>query len=154
MTWHVFSLMPQLDVAVDDFPFYVGREAGPTANCVIIDDPTVSREQFSLEKRLGRIYNTNKSETNPGLFDGVEETCRQYLDPSFVHIVQIGDITIGIGTNREKTKHITTAQSQDLYMVTANGREIGPLTDAQLLKDAKSGISAKPHHCTISKIRL
>ena len=55
MSWHIVCLMPNINETVNEFPFYVGRLPVPTANCVAIDDPTVSRQQFSLEKRLREV---------------------------------------------------------------------------------------------------
>ena len=133
MTWHIVSLMPELRVAVEEFPFYVGRVAGPTPNCAIIDDLTVSRRQFTLERRLSGIWYMNNSEANAGTIDGEIVQSRK-LEPDAVHIIQIGDIILAVGTNAAATYDAAAKNTQELYYVTHNGREIGPLTGEQLVE--------------------
>ena len=139
MAWHVICLMPSLNETVDEFPFYVGREGGPTPNCVIIDDVHVSRQQFALEKKLTGIYYVNRSSENPGELDGEIVTKEKKLSPFQVHILKLDDITIALGTDYAKTSQAAAAHSVDLYMVMANGNEIGPLTADQVVDGCEKG---------------
>ena len=59
MSWHIICLMPSLNETVDEFPFHFGRLPGPTPNCVVMDDPTISRSQFTLEKKLSGVFYIN-----------------------------------------------------------------------------------------------
>lgn len=139
MSWHVICLNPSLNEKVDEFPFYVGRLAGPTPNCVIIDEPTVSRRQFSLEKRFGGLYYVNHSEENAGELDGVIVAKEKKLSPFQTHILKLGDITIAMGTDYDKTSQAASAYCVELYMVTAHGKDIGPLTADQLIDGCEKG---------------
>lgn len=139
MSWHIICLMPSLNETIDEFPFHVGRFPGPTANCVIIDDPTVSRSQFTLEKHLGGIYYENHSEENAGELDGEIVQKSKKLDSSKPHILKLGDITIALGTDYAKVSQAVAAYSVDLYMVNHDGKEIGPLTGAQVIEGCEKG---------------
>ncbi len=139
MVWHIICLNPSLDVTIDKFPFYVGRFPGPTENCVVIDDPTVSRSQFSLEKHLGGIYYVNHSEENAGELDGEIIQKRKKLDASKTHVLKLGDITIALGTDYARTSEAAAAYSVELYMVTHDNKEIGPLTGAQVIEGCEKG---------------
>ena len=139
MIWHIACLNPVLNVSIDDFPFYVGRNAGPTPNCAIIDDPIISQQQFLLERRLSGIWYVNKSETNPAALDG-EIVNHRKLSLDRVHILEIGDIVMGIGANEEKIVYDTVAKcTQELYFVAHDGKEIGPLTGEQLIEGCEKG---------------
>ena len=140
MSWHIICLMPSLNETVDEFPFHFGRLPGPTPNCVVMDDPIVSRSQFTLEKRLGGIYYVNHSEENAGELDGKIIQKELKLSPFQTHILKLGDITIALGTDYAKTSQAAVAYSVELYMVTANdGNEIGPLTGDQLIEGCEKG---------------
>ena len=139
MSWHVVCLMPNINETVDEFPFYVGRLPGPTANCVVIDDPTVSRQQFSLEKRLRGVYYVNRSAENAAELDGEVVQRDKRLDPSQLHVVKMDDIVVVMGTDPEKVAHAALTYSAELYMVTVNGNEIGPLTAEQLVEGCEKG---------------
>jgi len=139
MSWHVICLMPSLNETVDEFPFYVGRLAGPTPNCVIIEDPTISRKQFSLEERDGDIYYINHSVGNAGELDGEVVRNAKRLSPAQVHILRLGDITIALGTDYTQTSHAAADCSVELYMVTRDDKEIGPLAADQLIEGCEKG---------------
>ncbi len=134
MSWHVISQMPSLNVEVTEFPFHVGRFAGPTPNCAIIDDPTISRSQFSLEKRFTGIWYVNHSSENAGELDGNIATKEVKLSPFKVHVLKLGDITIAMGTDYAAVSRASVMHAVELYMVMVNGNEIGPLTADQLIE--------------------
>ena len=139
VSWYIICLNPIINETVDEFPFYVGRLAGPTPNCVIIDEPTVSRRQFSLEKRFGGMYYVNHSEENAGELDGAIITKEKKLSPSQTHVLKLGDITIAMGTDYAKTSQAAATYCVELYMVMAYGKEIGPLTADQLVDGCEKG---------------
>lgn len=139
MPWYMVCLMPKLNVAIDEFPLYVGRLVGPTPNCVIIDDPTVSRLQFTLEKRLSGIYYVNHSSENAGELDGITVRKEQKLNPFSVHVLKLGDMTITFGSNYTKVSQAAVEYSEELYMVMSGGKEIGPLTGALIVEGCEKG---------------
>ena len=138
MMWHIVCLNPELKVSVNEFPFHVGRVAGPTSNCAIIEDPVISQRQFLLERRLSGIWYVNQSETNPASIDG-QIVNQQKLTPDSAHVLQIGDIVIAIGTNDTAVYEAAVAHSQELFYVTHDEREIGPLTSEQLVEGCEKG---------------
>lgn len=139
MSWHIICLMPSLNETVDEFPFHFGRLPGPTPNCVVMDDPTVSRSQFTLEKKLSGVFYVNHSGENAGELDGKIVLGEAKLSPFQTHILKLGDITIAMGTDYAKTSQAAAAYSVDLYMVTVNGNEIGPLTSDQVIDGCEKG---------------
>ena len=139
MSWHIICLMPSLNETVDEFPFHFGRLPGPTPNCVVMDDPTISRSQFTLEKKLSGDFYINRSGENAGELDGKIVLGEAKLSPFQTHILKLGDITIAMGTDYAKTSQAAAAYSVDLYMVTVNGNEIGPLTADQVIDGCEKG---------------
>lgn len=137
LDWYVICLLPDFIMKVNEFPFYAGREPGESENCVVIDEPSISRKQFLLEKREdGQVWYVNRSETNKGRIDG------QYPDAiplaaDAVHILRVGGIVIGLGTQVEAVAQVVADKSVDLYNVDYNGKVIGPLTRNQLLDGYK-----------------
>ena len=135
MVWHIICLNPSLNETIDEFPFYFGRLPGPTSNCVVMEDPTISRSQFTLEERLDGIYYVNHSVENAGELDGRIVQGEEKLSSFQVYVLKLGDITITLGTNYAKTLQAALKHSAELYMVNAGGgKEIGPLTGAQLIE--------------------
>ena len=139
MVWHIICLNPSFNETIEEFPFHVGRFPGPTSNCVVINDPTISRSQFSLEKHLRGIYYVNHSEENAGELDGEIIQERKRLDASRPHVLKLGDITVAFGTDYEKVSQAAAAYSEELYMVTCGNDEIGPLTGAQVIEGCEKG---------------
>lgn len=137
LDWYVICLLPNFIMKVNEFPFYAGREPGESENCVVIDEPSISRKQFLLEMREdGQLWYVNRSETNKGRIDG------QYpdelpLSPDAVHILRVGGIVIGLGTQVEAVAQVVADKSVDLYNVDYNGKVVGPLTRNQLLDGYK-----------------
>ena len=98
--WYVVCLMPNFIVRLTEFPCFVGRRPPTGGNCIVIDEPFVSRLQFVLEVREEQVWYVNQSVTNPGLIDD-SEAVELALDPDFVHLVCVGDLVLGIGTDVE-----------------------------------------------------
>ncbi|MBR4653306.1 MAG: hypothetical protein IKO72_08090 [Kiritimatiellae bacterium] len=140
MSWHVICPITGLDETVDEFPFYVGRHPGPTGNCAVIDDPCISRQQFKLEKKLTGVRYVNLSDTNPGELDGVIIPVEIKLAPFQSHILKLGEIVIGLGTDYTQTRKAALDNSPDLYMVTKrDGGESGPFTGEQIVEGCEKG---------------
>ena len=138
--WHVICLMPKFEAIVTEVPFYLGRTQAPTPNSVVVDDPSVSRSQFSLEKRITGIYYVNRSSDNAAEIDGEFVFKEKKLTSNAVHIVKIDDITIAIGTDYALTENAAIDNSVELYMVRGNGgKEIGPLTGEQVVEGCEKG---------------
>jgi len=70
MEWFLVCTRPKVAVRFTQFPVVVGRNEGMLANFVSIDDPTVSRKQFSLVQRSGAVLYMNESPSNPAEVDG------------------------------------------------------------------------------------
>lgn len=135
--WYIICLLPNFIMKVNEFPFYAGREPGESDNCVVIDEPSISRKQFLLEVREdGRLWYVNRSETNKGRIDG-QYPDELSLDADAVHILRVGGIVIGLGTQVEAVAQVVADKSVDLYNVDYNGKVIGPLTRNQLLDGYK-----------------
>ncbi len=140
MSWHIICPITGLNETVDEFPFYVGRYPGPTGNCAVIDDLCVSRQQFKLEKKLTSVRYVNLSDTNPGELDGTFVEKEIKLAPFQSHILKLGEIVIGIGTDYAQTRKAALDNSPDLYMITnRDGGESGPLTGEQLVEGCEKG---------------
>ncbi|MGN0851994.1 MAG: FHA domain-containing protein [Kiritimatiellia bacterium] len=135
--WYVICLLPDFIMRVNEFPFYVGREPGESENCVVVDEPSISRKQFLLERRDdGQLWYVNRSGTNKGRIDGVYAD-ELPLSPDAVHVLRVGGIVIGLGTQVEAVAQVVADKSVDLYSVDYHGKVIGPLTRNQILDGYK-----------------
>ena len=139
MSWYVVCMNPKVAVKVTRFPLTVGREA-IGANSVIIDSPTVSRRQFTLEKRLGKIYFVNQSQTDPGVLDGEDVHGNKQLSEKSVHLLQVGSVAIAFGTDYEAACAAARDIPEDRYCARVNGEVLGPWTGAQLVDACENGI--------------
>lgn len=138
MDWYFVCLVPQKTLRINVFPFIVGRS--PLGESVAkIEDPTMSRIQFSITKTLGQVYYVNKANDNFATVDGevIEKNKRL---PAGNHIIQIGCTTIGIGTSYDELCAEVKAKTVTYYMARVDGRELGPWTEAQLLEACENGI--------------
>ena len=139
MAWYVVCMSPKVAVKVTRFPLTVGREA-IGANSVVIDSPTVSRRQFTLEKRLGKIYFVNQSQTDPGVLDGEDVHGNKQLSEKSVHLLQVGSVAIAFGTDYEAACAAARDIPEDRYCARVNGEVLGPWTGAQLVDACENGI--------------
>ena len=138
-SWYIVCLMHNFIFRLDEFPLYVGREADSARNCLAIDEPFISRRQFALELRGDRLWYINQSLTSLGLVDG-GYPIELELNPDSVHIVQLGDLVIGLGTDVDDVYQTVADQSPDLFKAFLNGNEVGPLMLEHLYEAYEKGI--------------
>lgn len=138
MDWYFVCLAPQKAFRINVFPFCVGRSPN-IVSAVRFDDPSMSREQFSLDSLLGQVYYVNKSAENPAQLDGAVVTGRVKLSPG-VHIVRAGNTIIGLGTDYNAICAVVSEQTVEYYMVRVSGRELGPWTAEQLVEACENGV--------------
>lgn len=140
MEWFLACTRPKVAVRFTQFPVVVGRGEGMLSNFVSIDDPTVSRKQFSLVQRSGAVFYMNESQTNPAEVDGVLATTAVQLAPDAAHIIRVGDVVIGVGTNYGELCATMEQMAVDYYCVRVNGQELGPWTVEQLVEACNNGV--------------
>lgn len=141
MDWYFVCLAPQKAVKISAFPFNVGRNPLGVSS-VKIEDPSMSRAQFSLTKMLGQVYYVNKSKENPGLVDGQSVTGNLRLTEG-VHVIQVGSTTMGVGTDCDAVSTAVAAQTVEHYMARVGGRELGPWTAEQLVQACENGVVSR-----------
>ena len=143
MAWYVVCMNPKAAVKVTKFPLTVGREA-IGANSVVINDPTVSRRQFTIEKRLGKVYFVNQSQTDCGLLDGAEVNASKVLSETDSHSLQVGDVTIAFGTDYNAVcSAAKDGSAGNFYYARVNGRVLGPWTGDQLVDACENGVLSR-----------
>lgn len=140
MEWYVISINPNDNVKVNRFPFFVGREPERPENCMVIQNPTVSRNQFSLGIRLRNLIYTNLSESSPAEVDGVVVATETKLDLKMVHVVQMGETLVVMGANQRAVSQMATQLASELYLVEHEGEVFGPMKDAELLEYCESKV--------------
>lgn len=138
MEWYFVCLAPKKAIKINAFPFNVGREQKGLSSAVIMD-PSMSRDQFSLNSILGQIYYVNHSPENPAEVDGVEVASKVRLGAG-VHIIKVGNTTLGIGTDYNTLCAEVAQQTVEYYMARVGGRELGPWTESQLIEACENGI--------------
>ena len=138
-SWYIVCLMHNFIFRLDEFPLYVGREADSARNCLAIDEPFISRRQFVLELRGDQLWYVNQSLTSLGLVDG-GYPIELELNPDSVHIVQLGDLVIGLGTDVDDVYQTVADQSPDLFKAFLDGNEVGPLMLEHLYEAYEKGI--------------
>ena len=132
--WYIVCLMHNFILRLDGFPFSVGREPPEGGHRLAIDEPFISRLQFVLERRAdGRLWYVNRSRTNPALIDG-KPLLELQLTSRDVHLVTIGDLVVGFGTDAPAVFQAVADASPDLYGVSYRGREFGPLLFEHLVE--------------------
>ena len=137
--WYIVCLMHNVILQLDEFPFFVGREAHDGGNSLAMDESFISRNQFALDMRAGRMWYVNQSTTNLALVDG-GYPFELELSPDKVHLVKLGDIFIGIGTDVEAVYLAVLDVSPDLFKAFVNGNEVGPLLTEHLYEACERGI--------------
>ena len=143
MTWYVVCTNPNVAVKVTRFPLAVGRER-VDANSVVINVPTVSRRQFTLDKRLGKVFFINQSQTDSGILDGVEVHGSKILSESEPHTLQVGDVTIAFGVDYNAV--CAAAKNRGAgnhYFARVNGQMLGPWTGDQLVDACETGVLSR-----------
>ena len=141
MEWFAISLCPQFAVKITSFPVIAGRGEGvDQPNFLLIDDPTVSRKQFSLVLRSGVVFLKNESHSNPPELDGAIVDTMVELTSDAAHIVRIGNVILGLGTSYTAVAEAVNRENTVRYNVCVNGQVIGPLTEAQLIDACQKGI--------------
>ena len=140
MEWFLVCTRPKVAVRFTQFPVVVGRNEGMLANFVSIDDPTVSRKQFSLVQRSGAVLYMNESPSNPAEVDGTMVGTTVQLSPDAPHIIRVGNVVIGVGTNYGELCATLEQASVDYYDVRVNGQELGPWTGEQLVEACNNGV--------------
>ena len=139
MDWFIISIYPEAYTKIDTFPFYVGRQPEQQENCLILLNPTVSREQFVLESRLRGVFYKNLSGSSPAQLDGVVSDGECKLDPNITHVIHMGDVTVVIGTDLGAVKQMAAQLASERYLVNHNGEEYGPLKEEELLEYCENG---------------
>ncbi len=138
MDWYFVCLAPKKAFKITAFPFNVGRMQKGLSS-VEFADPSMSRDQFSLNSLLGQIYYVNHSAENPAEVDGVEVATKVKLGAG-IHIIKVGGTTIGVGTDYDTLCAEVAQQTVEYYMARVGGRELGPWTGAQLLDACENGV--------------
>ena len=141
-SWYVVCPMHDVILRVDEWPFLVGREVGEVGNCLKMSEPFISRQQFVLEMRAGRLWYVNKSSTHPAFIDGGYPMALE-LSPDALHIVKLGHVVIGLGTDADLVYQVALEQSPPLFKVILNGNEVGPLLAEHLRAACKRGVFAE-----------
>lgn len=140
MEWYLISINPDAAVKAVRFPFVVGREPEQTDNCMVVPNPTVSRNQFSIGVRLRNVIYTNLSANSPAEVDGVAVSNELKLDPKTVHTVEMGEARVVMGANYQAVKQVAEELAAGLYLVEHNGEVYGPMKEAELLEYCESGV--------------
>ena len=138
MDWYFVCLAPKKALKINAFPLSVGRDPIGISS-VKIEDVSVSRMQFSITKMMGQVYYVNKAGDNPATVDGEVVSGNLRLTPG-VHIVRVGNTTIGIGTDYNELCSAVSSQTVEYYMARAGGRELGPWTGEQLVEACENGV--------------
>lgn len=138
MDWYFVCLAPKKAFKIKAFPCSVGRSPNGISS-VKFDDPSMSRVQFSLNSLMGWIYYVNKSRNNPAEVDGTVVSGKVRLTPG-VHIVKVGNTTIGIGTDYDELCTAVSAQTVKYYMARVGGCVLGPWTGDQLVQACENGV--------------
>ena len=138
MDWYFVCLAPKKAFKINSFPCNIGR-APDGASSIAFNDPAMSRQQFRLDSLFGRVYYINKSQQNPAKVDGVVVDDKVLLAPG-THIVEVGNTTIGIGTDYNELCAEVSAKTVEYYMARAGGQEFGPWTGEQLVAACENGV--------------
>ena len=138
MDWYFVCCAPEMAFAITSFPLTVGR-APEGAQAVKFNDPSMSRVQFVLTSFLGGVYYVNKAPENPAFLDGAEAKGKIRLTPG-VHILEVGNTTIGIGTDFAALRTAVAARTTVMFIVRTRGLQLGPWTEQQLCEACESGI--------------
>lgn len=139
MQWHIVSVFPVAITTVDEFPFYVGRDPEHKERCLIILNPTVSRDQFVLESRLGRLFYRNLSKSSPASVDGVVVDRDRRLEPGAPHVIQMGDVSVVVGSEHDSVDQLAMQIASESYVVVLKGEEYGPMKESELLEFCERG---------------
>lgn len=141
MAWYIvcLNLNNPVSVKATSFPISVGR-APLGANSVAIDSPSISKTQFVLTKTLGKFFFVNRNQTNPGILDGLPADGSRELSVSEPHLLEVGGILIGLGTNLNEVYAAVRDTVVDFYCARVAGRELGPWTSEQLLDACENGV--------------
>lgn len=140
MDWYISSVYPSANAKVDEFPFYVGRDPERQESCLILLNQTVSRNQFVLESRVRGVYLKNLSQGSPSKLDGVAIMDECKLDPNSTHVIQIGEVSVVVGTNRPAVEQMVLQLASNQYVVKYNGEDYGPMTIEEILAYCEKGV--------------
>lgn len=139
MKWYIVSVCPNVNVTVDKFPFYVGRDPDNKENGLVLGNQTVSRNQFLLESRLRGVFYKNLSKGSPAQLDGVIISDEHKLEPGVPHVVNMGYIYVVIGSDRNSVNQMSLQIASERYMVNLNGEEYGPMSEEEILSYCENG---------------
>jgi hypothetical protein len=139
MLWFISSVFPSKNARIDKFPFYVGRNEDHSSNGMVIQNATVSREQFVLESRLRGLYYKNLSKNSPAELDGVIVVGERKLEAGKPHIVHMGDVTVVLGSDSNVVSQMAAQIASECYIVNYNGEEYGPMKEDELLDYCENG---------------
>ncbi len=142
MEWFAVCLNPQLAVRIPKLPIAAGRGNGsPQAGFLVINDPTVSRKQFSLVlSTKGNTFYKNESPDNPAEVDGAVIQDKVKLSAEEVHIVRMGNVVLGLGTDYTAVTAAVQQENVVFYNARVNGQVLGPWTEEQLVDACNNGV--------------
>lgn len=135
MEWFAVCLSPRLTIRIPSLPITVGRGNGvPTADFLVIDNPTVPEKQFSLVERMGNTLFMNECSGIPAEVDGAIVQTLAKLSPDEPHIVRTGNVVLGLGTDCAAVSAAVRQAMLDAEAGHANGRIHVSDSDAERLE--------------------
>lgn len=139
MTLYLISVYPYNRIKIDHYPFYVGRDPDHKNNCLILNNQTVSRNQFLIDSGfLGTRYK-NLSDNSPAQLDNVIVTGERKLDTKVPHVIQIADLSIVLGSDLNLVDQISRQIASEQYIVSHNGEAYGPMKVDELIEYCNNG---------------
>lgn len=139
MKSYIFTIYPQTNVCINNYPFFVGRKPLNEENCLKILDFTVSRNQFVIERTKKGILYKNLSNSTPCEVDGSVITGEILLEESKTYVIHVGSLYLVLGFNYELTKAKAQEISSCLYVVETDDEIISSITEDELLTNCENG---------------
>ena len=140
MEFYLICVHPNIEIEINQFPFYIGRKPDAGKYIGAIEEPTVSRNQFVIEARLRGYFYRNLSDGSPAEFDGEVVEGERKLSAGEVHVLQMGSVTAVLGSDYDSVRKHAAQLASELYMVKNGGEETGPFTAEQVLENCESGM--------------
>ena len=114
MNWYLVCCAPKKTASITSFPCHIGRDLKGRGT-VKLEAPSIAQAQFTLTSSFGRIYYINDSPTSPARVDGRVVPTKVRLTEG-IHIIQVGNILIGVGTNYKQLWQVVFTRQIEPYV--------------------------------------